>query len=174
MLDWLKLKNRSLTMANTKKGKVMGSRKGKGASNRGGSSSSGSARVGGESAADGGRENEDVVMDAEEDVGVDEETRLLEEEVERMRERLRSRRGSMSGTRDSQEQRDRCAMVRRTDGGAERRVVLERSRIKISSYEEQTEVKAARERGRVGGNEEAGGEVSLEGNTVVEQQEVEA
>ena len=31
-------------------------------------------------------------MDAEEDVGVDEETRLLEEEVERMRERLRSRR----------------------------------------------------------------------------------
>ena len=67
-------------------------------------------------------------MDTEEGVGVDEETRLLEEEVERMRERLRSRRGSMSGTRENQEQRERSARVRRTDGDAERRVVLERSR----------------------------------------------
>ena len=67
-------------------------------------------------------------MDGEEDVGMDEETRLLEEEVERMRERLRSRRGSISGTRDSQEQRDRSVRVRRIDSNMERRVVLERSR----------------------------------------------
>ena len=110
-------------MVNARKGKVTGAKKGKGASNRGGSSSNGSVRDGGESAAGKSRENEDVLMDAEEDVGVDEETRLLEEEVERMRERLRSRRGSMSGTRESQEQRDRSARVRRTDGDADRRVV---------------------------------------------------
>ena len=67
-------------------------------------------------------------MDTGEEGRDDEEARLLEEELERMRERLRSRRGSMSGTRDSQEQRDRSARVRRTDGGTERRVVLERSR----------------------------------------------
>ena len=55
---------------------------------------------------------------------------MVEEEVERLRERLRSRRGSMSGTRENQEQRDRdrSARDRRTDGGTERRVVLERSR----------------------------------------------
>ena len=67
-------------------------------------------------------------MDAEEDVGMDEETRLLEKEAERMRERLRNMRGSMSGTRENQEQRDRAARVRRTDRGTGRRVVLERSR----------------------------------------------
>ena len=114
-------------MANARKGKVTGAKKGKGASNRD-RSSSGSARSGGELATDVRSYNEDVLMDAEEDVGMDEETRLLKEEVERMRERLRSRRGSMSGTRENQEQRDRAARVRRTDGGAERRVVLERSR----------------------------------------------
>ena len=114
-------------MVNTRKGKVTGAKKGKGDSNRGGSSSSGSVRSGSDSATD-GRENEDVLMDAEEDVGVDEETRLLEEEAERMRERLRSMRGSMSGTRENQEQRERSVRVRRTDGNTERRVVLERSR----------------------------------------------
>ena len=44
-------------MANARKGKVTGMKKGKGASNRGGSSSNDSARAGGsgESATDGGR-----------------------------------------------------------------------------------------------------------------------
>ena len=80
------------TMANTKKGKVTGSKKRQGASNRGGSSS-GPTGSGGELVTDGGRENEDVLIEADEDVVMDEETRLLEEEAERMRERLRSRRG---------------------------------------------------------------------------------
>ena len=114
------------TMVNARKGKVTGVKKGKGASNRGRSSGSSSAR---ESATDGGRDDTDVLMDTEDD-GVDEETRLMEEELEGLRERLRSRRGSMSGTRENQEQRDRdrSARDRRTDGGTERRVVLERSR----------------------------------------------
>ena len=51
---------------------------------------------------------------------------MLEEELDRMRERLRNSRGSMSGTRDSQEQRDRSVRVSRTDSNTERRVVLER------------------------------------------------
>ena len=115
-------------MANTIKGKVTGVKKGKGASNRGGSSSGGSVRSGVESATDGGRENEDVLVDADGDVGMDEETRVLEEEADRMRERLRNMGGSMSGTREDQEQRDRAVRVMRTDSGSGRRVVLERSR----------------------------------------------
>ena len=47
-------------MANTKKGKVTGSKKGKGASNQGGSSS-GPARSGGES----GTDSEEIFRDAE-------------------------------------------------------------------------------------------------------------
>ena len=87
------------TMVNARKGKVTGVKKGKGASNRGessrgGSSGNSSAR---ESATDGGRDGPDVLVDAE-----DEEARQIEEEVERLRETLRSRRGSMCGTRESQ------------------------------------------------------------------------
>ena len=85
-------------------------------------------RSGVESATDGGRENEDVLVDADGDVGTDEETRVLEEEADRMRERLRNMGGSMSGTREGQEQRDRAVRVMRTDSGSGRRVVLERSR----------------------------------------------
>ena len=66
-------------MVNTKKGKVTGTKKGKGASNRGGSSS-GSARSG-ESAVD----IEELVRDAE-DGGSDEE-REIEEEAKRMMDR---------------------------------------------------------------------------------------
>ena len=71
-------------MAIMKKGKIRGSKKGKGASNQG-RSSSGPSGSGSESVTDGGRENEDVLIDADEDVGMDEETRVLEEEAERMR-----------------------------------------------------------------------------------------
>ena len=78
---------------------------------------------------EGGRENEDVLIDADEDVGMDEETRVLEEETERMRERLRSMRGrEQSWSSENQEQRDRSARVRRTDSGTGRRVVFDRSR----------------------------------------------
>ena len=79
----------------------------------------------------------------------------------------------MSGTRESEEQRDRdrSARDRRTDGGTERRVVLRET--KVSSCEEQTAVKAG-EGGRVGSDEEAGGEVSLESYADGKREEVEA
>ena len=128
-------------MVNTKKGKVTGAKKGKGSSNQGGSSG-GSARSG-ESAVD----IEELVRDAE-DGGSDEE-RLIEEEAERMMDRwrsMRSREAGQSGSRDSQEQRDRSARDKRTDGGTERRVLFkDRSRSPpVRSRQKEEELAAMR------------------------------
>ena len=72
MQDWLKL----YEMVNTKKGKVTGTRKGKGASICG-ESSNGSAR-----SAEAVVDREEFVEDAED--GRSDEERLIEEEAERM------------------------------------------------------------------------------------------
>ena len=78
-------------------------------------------------------DGEDVLRDVDEDVAMDEETRLLEEEAERMRERLRSMRGrEQAGSSEGQEQRDRSTRARRTDSGTGRRVVFDRSRSPLS------------------------------------------
>ena len=106
-------------MVNTKKGKVTGTKKGKGASNRGGSSS-GSAR-----SAEAVADMEEFVEDTE-DGWLDEE-RLIEEEAERMMARwrkMRSREAGQAGSKDSQELRDKTARDKRTDSGRERRVLF--------------------------------------------------
>ena len=94
-------------MVNTKKGKVTGTKKGKGASNRG-EGSNVSAR-----SAEAVADMEEFVEDAE-DGGLDEE-RLIEEEAERMMagwRKMRSREAGQSGSRDCQELRDRSARDR--------------------------------------------------------------
>ena len=90
---------------------------------------------------------EELVRDAE-DGGSDEE-RLIEEEAERMMDRwrsMRSREAGQSGSRESQEQRDRSARDRRTDGGTERRVLFkDRSRLPpVRSRQKEEELAAMR------------------------------
>ena len=130
-------------MVNTKKGKVTGVKKGKGSSNQGGSSS-GSARSG-KAVVD----IEEFVEDAE-DGRLDEE-RLIEEEAERMMagwRRMKSREAGQSGSKDSQELRDRTAREKRTDSGTERRVLFkDRSRSRsppVRSRQEEEELAAMR------------------------------
>ena len=73
-----------------------------------------------------------MLRDTDEDVVLDEESRLIEEEAERMMERWRSmtsRESGQSGSSESQDQRDRSARARRTDSGTERRIFFkDRSR----------------------------------------------
>ena len=128
-------------MVNTKKGKVTGVKKGKGASNQGGSSS-GSAK-----SAEAAVDIEEFVEDAE-DGGLDEE-RLIEEEAERMMagwRKMRSREAGQAGSEDSQEQRYRSARDKRTDGGPERRVLFrDRSRSPpVRSRQKEEELAAMR------------------------------
>ena len=129
-------------MVNTKKGKVTGTRKGKGASNRG-EGSNGSART-----AEAEVDREEFVGDA--DDGRSDEERWMEEEAERMMagwRKMRSRETGQAGSKDSQEMRDRTARDRRTDSGTERRVLFKdrsRSRSPVRSRQKEEELAAMR------------------------------
>ena len=108
---------KSIKMVNTKKGKVTGTKRGKGASNRGEGSNASSR------SAEAGADMEELLKDAED--GRSDEERLIEEEAERMMVRWRQMRGrevGQAGSKDGQEMRDRTARDRRTDSGTERRV----------------------------------------------------
>ena len=123
-------------MANMKKGKVTGTKRGKGASNRGGEGSNAFSR-----SSEAGADMEDLLMDTQD--GRSDEERLIEEEAERMMDRwrkMRSKETGQAGSKDGQEVRDRTARDRkvdsgdrdrRTDSGGERRVLFkDRSRLR--------------------------------------------
>ena len=146
---------KSIKMVNTKKGKVTGTKRGKGASNRG-EGSNAAAR-----SAEAGADMEELLKDAED--GRSDKERLIEEEAERMMVRwrqMRSREAGQAGSKDSQEMRDKTARDRRTDSGdktardrrtdsgAERRVLFrDRSRSRsppVRSRQKEEELAAMR------------------------------
>ena len=99
---------------NTKKGKATGNRKGKGASNRGEGSNARTAEA--------EVDREEFVGDADAEDGRSDEERWMEEEAERMMagwRKMRSKEAGQSGSRDSQELRDRSARDKRTHSGTE-------------------------------------------------------
>ena len=130
-------------MVNTKKGKVTGTKRGKGASNCGEGRNI-SAR-----SAEAVADMEELLKDAQDDRS--DEERLIEEEAERMMVRwrqMKSREAGQAGSKDSQEMRDKTARGRRTDSGAERRVLFrDRSRSRsppVRSRQKEEELAAMR------------------------------